>query len=294
MGKVNGGSVGADTPKLVTQHSLVEEQRKSSLRILLVEDYVINQDVAQRQLKKLGYGADVVDDGLAALEALELDLYDMVLMDCQMPVLDGYEATVEIRKRETAVAGSRHTPIIAMTANAMMGDREKCLAAGMDDYITKPIQSGDLQRVLEQWSPPWSPQSPPKPPRPAKKIAAKSLTSAQETLLPIDKKRLLDAVGDGDQIPSEFIEFYRNQMSEELNRLRIAIRSRSTDEVIQIAHGCAGMNANCGMIAVVAPLRELERMGREGNLDGAELIAEQVNVGLERIRLVLTTMLATE
>jgi len=294
MGKVNGGSVGADTPKLVTQHSLVEEQRKSSLRILLVEDYVINQDVAQRQLKKLGYGADVVDDGLAALKALELDLYDMVLMDCQMPVLDGYEATVEIRKRETAVAGSRHTPIIAMTANAMMGDREKCLAAGMDDYITKPIQSGDLQRVLEQWSPPWSPQSPPKPPRPAKKIAAKSLTSAQETLLPIDKKRLLDAVGDGDQIPSEFIEFYRNQMSEELNRLRIAIRSRSTDEVIQIAHGCAGMNANCGMIAVVAPLRELERMGREGNLDGAELIAEQVNVGLERIRLVLTTMLATE
>jgi two-component system, sensor histidine kinase and response regulator len=292
MGKVNGESVGLDTPKLVTRHSLIEEQRKSNVRILLVEDYVINQDVAQRQLKKLGYGADVVDDGFAALKALELDLYDVVLMDCQMPLLDGYEATAEIRRLEAAVTGGRHTPIIAMTANAMMGDREKCIAAGMDDYITKPIQSEDLQRVLEQWSPPWPPQSSPQPPPPpARKVGANPVASAKATLLPVDKKRLLDAVGDGGQIPSDFVELYRNQMSEELNRLGVAIRSGSADEVTQIAHGCAGMNANCGMLAVVAPLRELERMAREGNLDGAELIAEQVNVGLERIQLVLTTML---
>ncbi len=292
MGKVNGDSVGLHTPKLVTRHSLIEEQRKSNVRILLVEDYVINQDVAQRQLKKLGYGADVVDDGFAALKALELDLYDVVLMDCQMPVLDGYKATAEIRKREAVVSGGRHTPIIAMTANAMMGDREKCIAAGMDDYITKPIQSEDLQRVLEQWSPPWPPQSSTqRSPLPAKKVGANQVASSKDPLLPVDKKRLLDAVGDGGQIPPEFVEFYRNQMSEELNRLRIAIRSGSADEVTQIAHGCAGMNANCGMLAVVGPLHELERMAREGNLDGAELIAEQVNVGLERIHLVLTTML---
>ncbi len=280
MGKLTGESVGPNTSKLVTRHTLVEAQPKSNVRILLVEDYVINQTVAVRQLKKLGYRADVVDDGLAALKVLELGRYDIVLMDCQMPELDGYEATAEIRSRE---ATGRHTPIIAMTANAMMGDREKCIAAGMDDYITKPIQADDLKRVLEQWSP----QS-------AKKAGANLGASAQETLPPVDKERLLDAVSDDGHISPEFVEFYRNQMSEELDKLRIAIRSDSAEEVIRLAHGCAGMNANCGMLAVVAPLRELERMGREGHLDDAELMADQVKVGFERIHQFLTTTLETE
>ena len=271
----------------VTRDTLLEAQTKSSVRILLVEDYVINQDVAVRQLKKLGYAADVVGDGFAALKALELDSYDLVLMDCQMPELDGYEASAEIRSREARGTGGRHTPIIAMTANAMMGDRQKCLAAGMDDYITKPIRADDLKRVLEQWSPLWSPPS-------AKRIEASLGASAPETLIPLDKERLLDAVGDRGQIPAAFVEFYRKQMSEELNQLRIAIRSESAEEVNQLAHGCAGMNANCGLLAVVGPLRELERMGHEGNLHGAELIADQVKVGFERIDLFLTTMLETQ
>ena len=96
------------------------------------------------------------------------------------------------------------------------------------------------------------------------------------------------------RFPLKFVEFYRTQMSEELNRLRTAIRLESTEEVIKVAHGCAGMNANCGMLAVVAPLRELERMAREGNMDDAELIADRVNLGFERIDLFLTTMLETE
>lgn len=280
MGKLTGKSSCLDTAELVTRHSLDEAQTRSSVRILLVEDYVINQAVAVRQLKKLGYRADVVDDGLAALKAFDLDRYDIVLMDCQMPLMDGYEATAEIRRRE---ATGRHTSIIAMTANAMVGDREKCIAAGMDDYITKPIQDEDLKRVLEQWSPP----SP-------KKVEVNLRASLQETSPPVDLKRLLDAVGDEGQIPTEFVELYRSQMSEELNRLRTAIRSASAEEVIQLAHGCAGMNANCGMLAVVAPLRELERMGREANLDDAELMADQVKVGFERIQLFLTTTLETE
>lgn len=266
---------------LVTPPALgdVDAQTKSKVRILLVEDYVINQDVAVRQLEKLGYRADVVDDGLAALKALEGDRYDIVLMDCQMPELDGYAASVEIRNREV---GGTHTPIIAMTANAMAGDREKCIAAGMDDYITKPIQANDLKRVLEQWSP-----------RVARKVEANPGASVTKTLFPVDKERLLDAVGVDGQVPPAFVEFYQSQMSEELNRLRIAIRSESAAEVTQIAHGCAGMNANCGMLAVVAPLLELEKRGRAGNLDGADLIADQVELGLERVHLSLTTMLET-
>jgi signal transduction histidine kinase len=268
----------------VTRDTLSDSCMKSDVRILLVEDYVINQDVAVRQLASLGYCADIVGDGFAALKALELKSYDIVLMDCQMPVMDGYDATAKIRSRE--VTGF-HTPIIAMTANAMMGDREKCIAAGMDDYIAKPIQAEDLKRALEQWSP-----------RPPEKVEAKVeamiAASVPKTLPPVDTRRLLDAVGIEGHIPTTFVEFYGSQMSEELNRLNLAIHSKSAEEVIQIAHGCAGMNANCGMVAVVAPLRELERMARAGTLDDAELIADQVTLGLGSIQLFLTTMLKSD
>jgi CheY-like chemotaxis protein len=304
-----GKPVSLDTFKPVTAPTLLESETKSKLRILLVEDYVINQTVALGKLEKLGYHADVVDDGIAALQALERTRYDLVLMDCQMPKLDGYDASAEIRRRETSAGGGRHTPIIAMTANAMLGDREKCIAAGMDDYITKPIHADDLQRILEQWPLPRS-RSLSSPLSPAVSLSSspRSVTptvsparepgagfvATRKGLPPVDKERLLDAVGSEGQVPPAFVEFYRNQMSEELQRLSSAIRSRSTADVIDVAHGCAGMNANCGMLAVVAPLRELERMGRAGNLDGAERIADKVNFDFARIHLFLTTMLEAQ
>ncbi len=139
---------GSETPASTGEQ---DQRTGRKPRVLLVEDNPVNRKVALMMLKKLGYPADSVDNGKAALEILRATQYDLVLMDCQMPEMDGFQAVGKIREEEKNQPGRRRTPVIAMTAHALKGDRERCLAAGMDDYIPKPVKIEELADALERW-----------------------------------------------------------------------------------------------------------------------------------------------
>jgi two-component system, sensor histidine kinase and response regulator len=136
------------TQPIVTRHALRSQRHRETHHILLAEDNVVNQKVACRILEKLGYRVDVAGDGQAAFEAWQSGRYHLILMDCQMPVMDGFETTRKIREHEV---GGKHVPIIALTAHAMKGADNECLAAGMDDYLSKPIDREQMQNALNRW-----------------------------------------------------------------------------------------------------------------------------------------------
>ena len=232
--------------------------------ILLAEDNIVNQKVALGLLEKLGHRVAAVANGREAVEALTGISYDLVLMDCQMPEMDGYEATAEIRRRE----GTRkHTMIVAMTAHAMKGDREKCLAAGMDDYISKPVRPQDLADLLERIF--------------ALPAAYSQTEVAAEALpAPVDMEHIYDVMVDEQ---SEILVLYLTGTTENLKKLACAIETNNIHEVESLAHNCAGTSATCGMVAVVPAFRALEKAAREGCLDNAPALLDEAKKQFERI-----------
>jgi PAS domain S-box-containing protein len=265
---------GREQAQRVSGESLQEAKKKmiSPKLILLAEDNIVNQKVAARQLEKLGYRSDAVANGREAVEALGRIGYDLVLMDCQMPEMDGYEATAAIRDCE---GETRHTPIVAMTANALAGDRARCIAAGMDDYVSKPVKPEELRAVLAKFLSGGG-------------DGAQAVDAARpESAPPVDLARLRLAMGDEPEEVSEILGVYLGQMSESLERLGVALVSGNADKVNLIAHNCAGVSANCGIVALVEPLRELERMGRVDQLEGAIALGAQVGGELERVKIFL-------
>jgi len=253
---------------------------KLPLRILLVDDNAINQKVAARILQQIGYKPDLAANGLEALDALDKKVYDLVFMDVMMPEMDGLEATRAIRERQkNGVAHPNYQSrivIVAMTAHAMQSDREKCLAAGMDDYLAKPIRPKDIRGMIERWAA--------TAPEEIKAAPATMVETPAVEELPVEMDRLNDlADGNADNL-RELVELYFTQTSQQLAQIETAARANKTDEVRRVAHSCAGASATLGMTGLVPMLRNLEKQGASGALTDALQICKDAEREFKRIQ----------
>jgi CheY-like chemotaxis protein len=239
------------------------------LRILLAEDNHVNQKVAQAMLKSLGYQCEVVSNGKEALEALLRQTYDVVLMDMQMPIMDGLEATRHICNQW---AEQQRPRIIAMTANAMVGDREMCLKAGMDDYISKPVKAADLQKALE-----------------CCRIITTEDSQTENTMPSPNGGRyqslfLRDLQEDEQEIFAELLDLFLNNAPVHLQRLREALRGGDFKRLEEAAHSLKGSCAYMGTERMVALSAELEKKGRDGSVENVEDILVQLEEEFEQFR----------
>ncbi len=274
--------------KMVTRFSLDEQKRQHGGRVLVAEDNLVNQQVAMAMLKKLGCQVDLAANGREAVDSVSAHSYDLIFMDCQMPEMDGYAATAEILRLEKE-AGMQHTPIVALTANALQGDREKCLAAGMDDYLSKPFKEKQIGAVLERWlskqplpevadSPELSAAVTECPPGPPVSAAEPPVDSTEDPGGPLEQKaldniRALQVAGAPDML-AKIIEIYLQECPKLLETLDEAVASGDADGVRKAAHSLKSSSANLGAINLSALCKELEMGGRDNRLDkAAELLA---------------------
>ena len=257
------------------------------LSILLCDDNAINQKVAAHILQLLGYQPGLAANGREALDALDREPYNLIFMDVMMPEMDGLEATRAIRERQKAGATNYHSSIVivAMTAQAMQGDREKCLAAGMDDYLAKPIRPKDVRAVIERWG---SQSAPAAPAAPAPKADAPA-PAVEEP--PVEMDILNDLTdGNADSL-RELVDLFFKQTTQQLEQLEAAVRANKAEDVRRVAHSCAGASATLGMTRFVPLLRKLERQGASGTLINATQVYEDTAREFKLIQNFLATQL---
>jgi CheY-like chemotaxis protein len=278
MGVASGGSDRSEE-QIITRHTLMED-KKRRVRILVAEDNVVNQKVAVRILEKLGYRADAVANGHEALAALEKIRYDLVLMDVQMPEMNGFEATRIIRDPGSRVP--RHDiPIVAMTAHALKGDRERCLEAGMDDYVSKPVTALGLGEILERHL----------------KIVLSSGEPVsgnepfQAKLVEIEQIR---EVAEGDtEFERDLIETFLSDTQDQIDFLEAALRDGNAEEVRARAHTIKGSSANAGAKGLQEIAHEMERIGAGRKLEDAAAVFSLLNAAFEQAREYLQAYLKT-
>jgi len=270
------------SPDIVTCRSITEEQKRR-IRILVAEDNIINQKVAMRILDvKLGYHADAVANGTEVIDSLSRQDYDLVLMDCQMPEMDGYEATRAIRDPNSPVR-NHAIPIIAMTANAMKGDREKCLAAGMDDYVAKPISPRELAEAIERNLADPGQEGPSQqvgdtdtapPEQSSDEICVKS---------PYDKQVALDRMEGDEGLFCELVTLFLTDGPEALARVHEAVSQGNALAIAMTAHALKGA---LGVLAADDALRAaqaVETLARAGDLQGVQEATASLAVEIQRL-----------
>ncbi len=248
-------------------------------RVLVVEDSPINVQVAVGMLKNLGYQVDTAVNGLEALVAVEHASYAAILMDCQMPEMDGFEATAEIRRRE---APDQHMPIVAMTALAIKGDRERCLAAGMDDYLAKPIRIEDLKATLDRWIASGEGKPTPLPVPEAAPAPAESgdqLRSFNPDTL--ESLRRLQEPG-GTDIVEDVLGMFFREAPARLEAIQLAATSGDPDALFKAAHALAGESAMIGAEEMQALGRRITNLGRGGSVEGAKELVVELRAAFQR------------
>jgi CheY-like chemotaxis protein len=253
--------------KLVTRHSI--KKTKSQLHVLLAEDNEINRELAVRLLTKRGHSVRVATNGKIVLEMLETDHFDAILMDVQMPEMDGFETTAAIRGKET-VSGN-HIPIVAMTAHAMKGDRERCLERGMDEYVSKPLNADELMEVLESFSDPTIPvQAPPEPVRPI-----------------LDHQLALSRVGGDQALLRDLGMLFRGESAKLLATIRDAAERNDFDTLQRAAHSLKGSVATFAAEDAFDAAFKLERLARSEEWDGIGDAISTLGAEIERVMVAL-------
>jgi CheY-like chemotaxis protein len=259
----------------VTERPAPAEPSGESLgvRVLVVEDNEINQLVAAGLLQNLGCTVDVASDGLEAVELLTRPHdYAAVLMDCRMPRLDGFDATRQVRRREPV---GRRVPIIAMTASAMEGERERCLASGMDDYLTKPVDIGELERVIRDWALPEQEESP--------AVEGHGEHGDPDAgVLDAERIAMLDGLRkDGISFFERTAASFMGRVGDQLMAIRAAIARGDAMGLLTSAHQLKGSGLNLGLPRVAQAAQELETLGIEGRTDGADPLLTHLTAEVE-------------
>jgi len=270
-------TIGADgIAPLITRHSLREQRRR--LNVLLVEDNKVNQTLALRLLEKLGHVTHVANNGVEALEACASARFDVILMDVQMPEMGGFEATAHLRERERE--RGEYTPIIAMTAHAMSGDRERCLAAGMDDYIAKPIQPAALAAALADMAGANTPGDP----------QENALPSAPDEGPAFNVDTVLANLGDDWELLAQLAQLYLEDEDHMRGQITAAQRSDDLQALHAAAHAVKGAVANFSADAAIRAANLVESYCRAGNAEALPQAIERLDVALDAFAEALRNM----
>ncbi|MBW1871256.1 MAG: response regulator [Deltaproteobacteria bacterium] len=257
-------------PELRDARHSIRELRRGAVRILLAEDNITNQQVALGILRKLGLSADAVANGVEAVRALESIPYDLVLMDVQMPEMDGYEATAKIRDPKSSVH-NHDIPIIAMTAHAMQGDRKKCLEAGMNDYLSKPVAPQALAEMLKKWLP--------------KQKKDYAPGGSQETGLQVfDKSDLLNRLMDDEDLAQTIIAGFLGDIPEQIEKLKDYLQSGDASGAERQAHTIKGASANVSGAALSEVAFGLEKAVLAGDFDVAKAGLPALEAQFEKLK----------